>query len=348
MKILSRYIAITFFKYWAICTTAMMFLVIAANLFGNIESVFTSLGKFVEFLGETVRSIPVILDIALPITVLLATMFTFNSLGRTSELVAMRSIGMGLARQLTPILFVVVFISGLDYFNQNYLFRFLDAVPGQIAMRETGHAWKARQDRFFYIPNVDSALRDITGIRIFRWAAQPFRVVELEAIRRISQPIDGKWMFQDVVSRKLSGKEWGLSRIASLEKPEREFPNVFLPDTFNAHHMPIIDLYRKIRQRESLGEKVEIYDLEWYQKTAAIFAPFILVWFGTPLSQTYFRQGRASGEILLGILGCLIFLVATEIFFLFGKGGFLPPLISAWTINFVYLALGGYLIRRAR
>jgi lipopolysaccharide export system permease protein len=348
MKILSRYIAITFLKYWAICTLAMLFLVIAANLFGHIDAVFTSTRKLVEFFGETVRSIPVILDIALPITVLLATMFTFSALARTSELVAMRSIGMGLSRQLAPILIVVVFISALDYFNQNYLFRFLDATPGRSAKLETSHAWKARQDRIFYLSNVDSALRDVTGIRIFRWASQPFRVVEMENIRRISQPNDGQWVYEDVVSRKFSGNEWRLSRIARLEKPEREFPNVFLQDTLDAHYMPIIDLYRKIRQRESLGEKVELYNLEWYQKTAAIFAPFVLVWFGTPLSQSYFRQGRASGEILLGILGCLIFLVATEIFFLFGKGGFLPPSVSAWTINLVFLALGGYLMRRAR
>lgn len=348
MKILSRYIAITFLKYWTICTLAMLFLVIAANLFSHIDAVFTSKRKLVEFLGETVRSIPVILDIALPITVLLATMFTFSSLARTSELVAMRSIGMGLSRQLAPILFIVVFISALDYFNQNYLFRLLDATPGRSAKLETSHAWKSRQDRIFYISNINSARRNVTGVRIFRWVSQPFRVVEMENIRRISQPSDGKWVYEDVVSRKYSGNEWGLSRIARLEKPEREFPNVFQQDILDAHYMPIVDLYRKIRQRESLGENVELYDLEWYQKTAALFAPFVLVWFGAPLSQSYFRQGRASGEILLGILGCLIFLVATEIFFLFGKGGFLPPLVSAWTINLVFLALGGFLLRRVR
>src|SRR3989304_5669106 len=122
MKILSRYIARTYLKFWSMNLLALVLLVVVANLFGSLDSVFSSRAGLLRFLDDTVRSLPTVLDLLIPMTTLLATLFTFNSLGRSSELVAMQSVGMGLFRQLRPVGLVLVFVAALNYGNQNYLF----------------------------------------------------------------------------------------------------------------------------------------------------------------------------------------------------------------------------------
>ena len=170
----------------------------------------------------------------------------------------------------------------------------------------------------------------------------------MERARRIDRRDEGPWLLHDVVTRRLDANGWTLEQQPTLERPKEDFPDLLQQDTADAHHMPFFELSKKIRQLESLGRPVELYALEWYQKTAALFAPFALVWFGTPLSQAYFRKGRASGEIMLGILGGLLFLIAGEIVFTLGKGGYLSPLVAAWAVNAAYVVLGCVLVWRVR
>lgn len=347
MKLLSGYIAKVYIKYWALSLLAIMLLVLAANLFGNIDNVFTSWPRFKEFLVENLQVIPTVLDLAIPITVLLATLFTFSSLARTSELVALHSVGMGLGRQLRPIFLVVALVAGLDYVNQSYLYRLLGAIETteksqtqSAAARTTRDQWHAIEDRIFYLKRVDSSNQSLDQVHIFYWASGPFRLRGIERIEHIRHQDQGAWIFENVTSRWAEGRSWRLETDKRIEKPASGFPNLFRRNVLNAHHLPILDLSAEIRQLESQGNLVELYMLEWYQKTAAFCAPFILVWFGTPLAQTHQRRGRASGEILLGILGGLFFLVSSEILFTLGKGGFLHPLISTWGVNAAFAAAG--------
>jgi LPS export ABC transporter permease LptG len=348
MKILSRYIGKTYLKYWVLCQVALLLLVVVSRLFGNIDTVFTSGEQLRGFLDETLRTVPTFLDVALPITVLLATVFTFNTLGRTSELVAMRAVGMGLGRQMRPIFFLLIFIAALDYINQNYLFRILSAPEPLRPRISLTHQWRTADTRIIYVDRIQPRLRRLERVRIFHWGGSPFRLLELERVRRITRPDDQRWIFAEVLRWRENGDGWRLERQEKLVRAAEEFPDVFQQDVQDAHHLPILDLYRKIRQLESPSPRLVLYELEWYQKTAAMFAPFVLVWFGAPLSQAYLRRGRASGDVVFGILGGLLFLIATEILYTLGKGGYLHPLLATWSVNAMFFALGGLLMRRIR
>ena len=348
MKLLSRYIAATFLKFWSLSLLALLVLVIVAKLFGNLDTVFSSRAGLQQFAEDTIRSLPIILDLLVPMTVLLATLFTFNSLGRSSELVAMQSVGMGLIRQLRPIGFVLIFIAALDYANQNYLTRFLQRGDLAAAGPRLSFQWTILRDQIIYARRISAERGQVTDVRIFQWVASPFHLQRMERVARIDRDETGRWLLHDVVTRHLEPSGWVLERQKSLDRPREEFPDLFEQDTLDAHHLPFFELSEKIRQLESQGRPVELYEVEWYQKTAALFAPFALVWFGTPLAQGHFRRGRASGEILVGILGGLLFMIATETVFTLGKGGFLTPLLATWSVNVVFFALGCAMVWRVR
>lgn len=348
MNILSGYIAKIYLKFWLLSLSSMILLVIVANLFGGIDRAFSSVSNFLAFINDILASLPITLDIALPLTVVLATLLTFNSLGRTSELVAMRAAGMGIFHQMRPILMVLVFISALDYYNQNYLYLYLADQDKLQSVKSRQRNWVALDDRFYYVPTVGAEDGRLLEVRIFQWANNPYRLLKIEHVAKISLTDDDRLLFENLVDRQAGGNGWRFSQRPREKREDKNFLRWFQEDIPEAHHMPIFALNRKIRQLESQGAAVELYVLEWYQKTAAMFAPFVLVWFGMPLSQAFFRKGQASGEIIIGLLGGLLFLVATEIFFTLGQGGFLPPLLAAWTTNIIYLLIGGVLLMRVR
>lgn len=348
MKILSWYIARTFVRYWILTLSALVLFVLLADLLGSLEDVFTSWARFTAFLEDNLRSLPRILDILLPMTVLLATVFTFSALGRGSELVALRSAGMGTWRQLRPVFAVLVLIAGLDYANQNYFFPLVRHENSGARDGGEQQHWQALDGRIYYLQRIDSADRRLGGVRIMEWDEDPYRLVRFYSATRAHHTDPERWVLEDVISRRTADGLWTLERTSKLVLPAAAFPNVFLPVELDAHHMPFFDLYRKIRQLESRGRPVELYWLEWYQKTAAFFAPFLLVWFGASLSQAHHRKGRASGDIMVSLLGGLVFMIATEIFFTLGQGGYLGPVLATWSVNVLFLLFASVLMLRVR
>ena len=127
MNILSRYVVRDFLNYFLLCLTALVLLVFVANTFGNIESIFRSWESLRNYLKDSGRSLPTVLEFTIPFSVLIATVITFTGFSRTFELVAMKSSGMGMTRLIVPILLVLIPVAG---FTQGLL----DSQPLGLAM----------------------------------------------------------------------------------------------------------------------------------------------------------------------------------------------------------------------
>lgn len=350
MKILARYIARDYLRYWLLCLLGLVSLVVLSSLLGNINEVFTSWERFVLFAGQTLRNLPRMVELLLPMTVLLATLFTFNSLSRTSELLAMRAAGLGLLGQLLPVFVVLVCVAALDYVNTAYLHRWLNAGTQGSGPAQRAHHWVAREDRVYYLRDIDATQARAEGVRIFAWQQGPFRLQRLDSAAALQRGTDGDgWVLHQAVQRRRGeAGRWQLATQPRARLDAPGFPNVFAPVQVDAHHLPLGELYRKMRAGESGGRAVELYRLEWYEKMAAVAVPFVLVWFAAPLAQTHFRRARGSGELMVIVLGGLAFMIADETFLILGKGGFVHPVAAAWTVNLVFLAIGTVLMLRVR
>ena len=79
-------------------------------------------GKGVGFaiLGETFfYAMLQLIPMALPLSILLASLMTFGNLGEHLELLAMKSSGISLIRIMKPLIIFIVFISGISFVFQN-------------------------------------------------------------------------------------------------------------------------------------------------------------------------------------------------------------------------------------
>jgi len=346
MKILSWYVVKDFLKNLAYVLAALVGLLVVANLFSNLDGIFSSWIVFAAFLEATLQSLPTAFEILLPFSVLIATVLTFTNFSRTSELVAMKSAGLGMRPLLYPILLALIPITLFSYFNQNYLYRMLNKDP--VTTRRTfANQWKVDGRNIYYLGAVNPKTKGIQIGVLFQWSDSPFRISRLLDFRTGNRSGE-QWALQDVMIQDKNEGVWKTTRSPSENISVQDFPNFLKSYEVDAHHMPFLDLYWAIRQLEKRDAKVVVYLLEWYQKTAVLFAPLIMVLVGAPLSQFHIRKGRVAAELIITILAGVVFWIGNEIVLIFGKSGALPPYLAAWAANLVFLMIGVALLRRVR
>src|SRR5574341_52309 len=113
MTLLFRYIAKDFLRNWIGVLLSVALLIVVSSLLGDINEAFHSWARFLAFMQRTARLLPELFEILLPMTVLLAAVMTFSAFSRTSELVAMKTAGMGLFRLMLPLFTVLLLVSTL-------------------------------------------------------------------------------------------------------------------------------------------------------------------------------------------------------------------------------------------
>jgi lipopolysaccharide export system permease protein len=346
MNILTRYIATSFVRYWLGCVSGLLGLILISALLGNVSDAFQSLPAFLRFCYETIQTLPGLMEILLPMTVLLATVFTFAGFSRTSELVAMKAAGMGFARLLRPLAGALLAICAFAYLNQNYLFRFLHP-NDQLRAAEERHQWRDLGDAIVYVNRIDPAASLVLDATVFRWQAAPFRMTQLTLLPE-GRREPGLWTFERVRVREKQPALWTLRTAQEVRVPDAGFPDVFKPRDLDAHHLPLEDLYQEITERKSRPQPGADLMLEVLRKLAVFTAPLVMVLIGAPLSQFHFRGGRVAGEVLVTLLVGLVFMLSSEIFFILAKGGLLYPWVGALGVNLAFAAVGFGLFRLSR
>ena len=347
MNILTRYVAATFLKYFVYTLIVLISLVLLANLFAAIEEVLSGWRELLAFLEQTARSLPGVVEMLLPMVVLIAAMFTFINLARNSELIAMKTAGSSPWRLIAPLLIVVVPVAVAGYYNQNYLYAQLNP-PGRENQQaaQARHQWRSVADGVVYFDRVDRRRRIVFDVRGFRWGGTPFRVQEIQQFRR-GRPTAGGWRLNDITVRRQSGGQWTSERQSARDVSDMEVPGVFEPAEFDPRHVPFWELYQEFRRREMNGERVAVYKLEWYQKPASVFALVVMAFLGVALVQSSPRRGRLGLETSITILMGVMFWLAMQIFFMLGKGDFVPPIAAAWLPNLIFFGIGYVLYRRS-
>lgn len=115
------------------------------ELIGKGVSIWT-LMQLLIYMGAT------LIPLALPLSILLASIMTFGNMGENFELVAIKSSGISLLRFLQPLLIFIVFIGGLAFFFSNNMIPVanLKAYSLLYDVRNSKPALNIKPDQFYY------------------------------------------------------------------------------------------------------------------------------------------------------------------------------------------------------
>jgi len=203
---------------------AFVLMSLVGNFFGNLADVFTDWQSFLKFLQETALLLPLLLELIIPITVLLATIATYSSLNKNAELLAMRSSGIGGWRLAFPVLAVSALIASFTYFSQNYMYTWMH----QTWVKQENSArlpplWKVGEEQSIYYFGNRQHNGRISSITSFNWKQSPFQLLEeLQLNGENNKTIHGSFtIFKSTFSRM---KICGLNTLNNGESKQKSCP----------------------------------------------------------------------------------------------------------------------------
>jgi len=330
-----------------------------ANLLIRMVNLFVTKGVALRAVVEIfVYSTPAIVVTTLPMATLLAVLLALGRLNSDSEVIALKSCGIGFSRFVLPLITVGLVMSMLAMtFNEivvpeanrrrEYVF------INEVVLKKP--LPKIAKDIFFdggdefrmFVRNYNPAEETMLDVTMYQFQHDGYPVVTEARRARIQ---DDVWTFDNGRIVVLDERDGRLREEIYFE--EWKYPiksrHADRVDDINKsdNEMGMRELYHRIRDAERKGLPTSKDRANLYFKTAFPFASFFLVLIGAPFAVGNARAGASIG-VGLSILIMFGYYILIAVGKALGESGTLPPFLGAWIPNIAAAVVGAVLFRRA-
>ncbi|NDE14077.1 YjgP/YjgQ family permease [bacterium] len=355
------YILRDFFKYLigALCLTLFLFI-----LFDFIHKTTRYFPRYKPSAGLVFKmylyQLPGHILQAMPIAALLASVTCMVLLGRTNELTAMRSAGMGPFRIGAPLFAGGVILALTSWVLSEYVIPVssgrmhyveevqIEGTPSfEIAQ---GVSWLRLGDMIYNFGTYDLELQAFQDLRISRIAHDftPVQSVEAKSAKSLSK--DSGWALAGVsvmdfdeqgnVTRITRKDEMVIKMPVDVHKLQRERR---LPSEMSRR-----ELFVRIKGEENSGRDILPLEVDYHLKLAFPFAAIVVSLLGLKFMYSSERSAETARSILLALGVGMSFWFLQNSFLALGRRGNLSPALSAWAANIILLAIVMWDVWRAR
>ena len=360
MRILDKYILKELLGpfFFGICAFASVF--IGTSTLFRIAQYITQYGAGLSSVVKIFfYSLPSIIMLTFPMSMLLASLLSFGRLSGSSEITAMRASGQSFYRLALPVFITaaVVSVSAVTFnelvvpaANNAYQDVVRNEIERNTAPKSQDHivikdVKQGGIQRLTYARKYDEATSSMHAVTM-----QEFENDKLVRVENAEKALwqDNHWVMQSGVMYDISA-EGRLERTMRFDQqimPIDKAPSAIMREQKKAEEMTIRELKQHIKVLQAEYVKASTYEVELHQRIAIPAASFIFALIGTPLG---LQPHRSSSSIGLGLSIIIIFIYYTimTLTTALGQGGAIPAVIAAWIPNLIGLAAGAYLIRRA-
>lgn len=361
MKIIDRYIIRGFIAPFTYCLFVFLFLYIIIDMFGHLDEIIKEGIPFSVVRTYYLSSLPLIFVQATPFAVLLATVFLLGNLNRHNEIVALRASGINTLRIVAPLLILGIFISGAIYFVNDRLVPETSVISNTIKEMKFEKRQKEKSERLenitvfgkdgkmFYARYYDVQDKILQDVIILEHDIN--QVLRRKITAEKMEWLGDRWRFYDCVIYRFDrdGAVLGEPLIFKTkilkfyERPEGLLKHQTQPEFMN--YSQLKDYIRLLSFGSEQTANRLLVDL--HQKLSLPFMSIVVMLIGMPFA---LKRSRAGAILSMGIsIGISVsFYGINAISIALGKGGFLPPVVSAWAANIIFGGLGIGLLRKIR
>jgi lipopolysaccharide export system permease protein len=356
MKRLDRYILRRFFEYFFFALLASVIIFVTVDSTENLDKFIDAKVKYYEIAYYYYLYLPYIAYLTLPVSVLLATLFSIGGLVYRNELTAMQSAGYSLWRILGLFMLVAVPLSGgmlafgesvvpAANHTRNEMYRVRVKKQQSSAATRQGRLFiQVRPNEYLKMEGYDPQTR--TGDQVTMHQFKDDRVER--RINAASIHYNGKaWVLEHVTVRDFSDSTEKVTSMDSLVRGDLSIaPSDLAQVNIEPEEMNYKDLRAMVSRLEISGVKAGKWLVDLAFKLSQPFATVIIVLFGVPFASFRRRGGLVLG-FGLSLLVCFIYFGFMQIGKILGYNGIIDPFVAAWTGNIVFGLLGFGLIMRA-
>ena len=358
MKILDKYILKEFLKFLGITCISLIILFLIVDFFEKNRMFLSNHATAKQMASYFLFSIPMIISYMLPPAVLLATLFTYSSLSKFSEIIAMKANGISLYRISIPPLIIAVLISIFSFFFNELI------TP--VAIQKTEHIihvdvqkkktlgffkqneiWYHSENAIYNFKMFDINKNTLSGITINY--LNPDFTLKARIDAETAEWQNNKWSFHNVLSTHFDKDNvpvLEISKESVIDIPE-------IPDDFkiiqkDAEKMGYFELKKYVDKIKTEGYDIQSYLVNLHGKIAVSLVTIILVIIGVSFSLRSERSGGVMQSIGIGIFVGFSYFLVHAFSMTLGRSGMVPVLLAAWAANILFSAVAAILFYRVR
>ena len=365
MRILDRYISKSIISIFLSTILVFCFLYILIDIASNLNEIIERKVPL-EILAQYYTSfLPIIIVQTSSIACLIAVLLTFSHLSHNNEIIVLRTCGMSFWRITKPAIYFGLVVSAFIFWlNERFVpqaaFASNEIREENIILKSDSEKKKKEKiknltfyglkNRLYFIDSFDPNNFDLEGITIIGQD-------DNQNMREKINALKGKW----------TGIAWKFShcQITTFNPPDtntpqelkyyeeklmdiRETPQDFLKQRLDVTVMNIRQLHDYIVRFSRSGAIKALNNLrvDLHQKIAFPFGNIVIVLMGLPLAlMTGRRKALTFSSLGIAIAIGFFFYVINAVGLALGKGGLLPPILSAWVAPLFFLGTSLYLIK---
>lgn len=359
MRILKRYILKEFLRIFLITSLSFITIDILIEFLDKADILFKNNAGASEIIRFFVYQAPFVFYQTVPISVLLATLISLGILSRHNEITATKAGGVNILGVISPIMVFSVLVSLFCLMLNEYIMPVTNARADAIRREKVegkplgpnfrqGRVWYRGEGTIFTIEGLGPDAKTLNGVTVYEVDK------DLSIMGRIdarSVEWDGtRWVAKDALIRKFSGPRVTHASTAKgmvlsgLPAGPDDFQG---PDELS-DSMSISGLKSYARSLLAQGYDGTRYLVDMHAKLAFPFVNIVVVLLAVPFALKTGRHGGIAAGIgisaAIAFSYWLIFAASTSL----GRGGILPPVVSAWTANIILGATGVFLLSLAK
>ncbi len=353
MKLIDRYLFTGLMVPLFYCLSAFIMIFIIFDLFSHLSDFIEAGTPFLQIFRYYLYLIPSFIIYVVPISLLLAVLYSLSQLTRNNEITAIRACGVSLYRLMVPYIIVGFFASGAVWvMNESFAPRSAywteQFIRGE-QHRDDDSAFIARnlayrnprENRNWFIGEFDTRTYDMRHIEVTELREDGTDKIKYTAPK--GQWLDGRWWFTGVQIQKFDPQGNPLLPETSPHRTMTEFsetPREFVNVTKDPEFLSSRELLEFLDVHQDMSpDAVARIRVDLHYRLAMPWTCLIVTLLGLPIGSHTGRRGA-----LLGVALALTLFFSYYVFINFGlalgKNQTLPPWLAAWFPNILFLGIG--------
>jgi len=356
MRLLDRYVIRNFLQAYVYCIAGFISIWLIFDISDNISTLLDERIGLTLAVQYYLTQIPQVFIILLPVSLLLALLFSLGRMSRANEIVSMLTAGVSLPRILLPLVLLGLLTVGattaLNYSLAPHaeLARrhFFSDARGRPAALIEGQIFRNRTDeRTWFIQNFRLGSNEFNTVQVLQQDARDNIVTNYLAKRAVYQPETKKWELQTakVVHYDAAGNILDEQFYPSLTIEHwTETPFRLGSANVRAEYLSLPELRQYLQFNSDFPTTLLApFRTHLQYRLALPWTCLVVVWIAAPLGIGYSRRG-----VLAGVAAAVILVFSmnflTHLFLALGEGDRIAPWIAAWTPNLLFATMGLYLL----
>ncbi|MFH0947912.1 MAG: LptF/LptG family permease [Elusimicrobiota bacterium] len=370
MKIIDKYITVSFLKSLLFAVVVFSFIICITYIFDRLSTVFKLGAPISLFILSMGYSFPCWLSLIFPVASLLAVLFSIGDLARNNEITALRTSGLSIWRISLPVIFAGVILSTFFAFfdntvlvqsNKKYLSVWKYKIKKQSYPQNEGfNIVQIEKDKIFSAKFIDGNKEKITWLILLQ-LDEKMNLKEKITAREATMTDKGLELTDSTVAN-FTSDNFTLLEMSHRDTVSltgfivKEFPHKIIqfakkPSEFirlwrtkkNPDEMSYSEISDLIIRLDKSGIPSHQEQVHKHSKLAKPVAILIMILLGIPFATKVAKTAKVF-SFAVSIWTGFLYWGTVSLFLAMGMNRTINPLSAAWLPNILFLFIAGILI----